>query len=372
MSDRLAITYRLTCSPGEAPEEKARGIALEQTVELPADCVPAEVLESVVGRIESLEADGDRHLARISYPAEAIGAELPQLVNLVFGNISMKAGIRIEEIGWPPSVLESLPGPGHGIDGLRRLCGVSESRPLLCAALKPLGLTGGELADLCRELALAGVDIVKDDHSLADQSWAPFDERVTLCQHAVAEANRESGGSTLYFPNLTGELGDIRGRLDLIRRAGCRGVMLSPMVLGLQVVRALADMSELAIVGHPALTGSFFAPDHGIAPEVLLGDVFRLIGCDGVVYPNVGGRFVLDRRDCLAINQRLRGPLGDHRPAFPVPGGGIDTARIGEWTERYGPETIFLIGTSLYRQADLGAAARALVAALGRKVRNGS
>ncbi len=371
MTDRLAITYLLTCSPGESPAEKARDVALEQTVELPADCVPAEILESVVGRVESLEPAGDRHVARISYPVEALGGELPQLLNLLFGNVSMKAGIRVEEIDWPPAVLELLPGPRHGVEGLRRLCGVAEPRPLLCAALKPLGLSAGELADRCRRLALAGVDVVKDDHSLADQGWAPFDQRLALCQHAVAEANRESGGSTLYFPNLTGALGDLRGRLDQVRRAGCRGVMLSPMVLGLDVARSLAAESELAVLGHPALTGALFGRRHGIAPELLLGELFRLIGCDGVIYPNVGGRFVFSREDCLAINDRLRRPLGGRRPAFPVPGGGIDTSRLEEWIERYGPDTIFLIGTGLYREPDLEAGASAL-AGLLRQVSCGS
>ncbi len=366
MTDRLAITYALTCSPGESPEEKARDIALEQTVELPADCVPAEILEAVVGRIDVLDAEGDRARVRISYPVEAVGGELPQLLNLLFGNVSMKAGIRVEAIDWPAGLLELLPGPRHGVDGLRRLCRVEEPRPLLCAALKPLGLSAGELADRCRRLALAGVDVVKDDHSLADQSWAPFDERLALCQHAVSEANRESGGSTLYFPNLTGALGELRPRLDQVRRAGCRGVMLSPMILGLDVARSLAAESELAILGHPALTGCFFGRRHGIAPELLLGEIFRLIGCDGVIYPNVGGRFVLGREECAAINDRLRRPLGGRRPAFPVPGGGIDTSRLEEWIELYGPDTIFLIGTGLYRESDLESGAAALAGSLRR------
>ncbi len=364
MSDRLTIHYRLRCDDGQSPAAKAGEIALEQTVELPEECLSPEILGRVVGRVEEVDEEGNAWIARISYSPEAIGGELPQLLNLIFGNVSMKSGIRVEAIDWPESVLELLPGPRHGVEGLRRMCGVENERPLLCAAVKPLGLSARELADLCRRLALAGVDIVKDDHSLADQSWAPFEERLALCQEAVTAANRETGGSTLYFPNLTGGLGELRPRLSQIRRAGCRGAMMSPMILGLDVVRTLADTSELAILGHPALAGSYFAADHGIAPELLLGEIFRLIGCDGVIYPNVGGRFVLDRHDCLAINDRLRRPLAGCLPAFPVPGGGIDGRRIGDWVDRYGPDTIFLFGTSLYREPDLTAAAKALASKL--------
>lgn len=365
-SDRLVVTYRLTCAPDEGPEEKAAGIAFEQTVELPAECLPQGIAEEVVGRVEELEPDGEGWEALISYPAAAVGDELPQLLNLLFGNISMKAGIRVDDVVWPDAVLGSLPGPAFGLDGLRRLCGVDPRRPLLCAALKPLGLPSKLLAARARALALGGVDIIKDDHSLADQRWAPFAQRVSLCQAAVEQANRETEGSTLYFPNLTGSQTDLPGRLERIRGLGCRGVMVSPLLLGFEAVRSLADAADLVLVGHPALTGGFFAAEHGIAPEILLGELFRLIGCDGVIYPNVGGRFVFDQRTCLAINDRLRRPLGEALPAFPMPGGGIDTARIGEWVDRYGEDTIFLIGTGLYRDPDLERAASALVTALRR------
>ncbi len=362
MSNQLTVHYRLTCAAGETPEEKARGIAFEQTVELPPECVADDVLERVVGRVESLESSDGASVARIVYPLDAVGEELPQLLNLLFGNISMKSGILIEAVEWPK--VDFLPGPRFGVEGVRELCGVESRRPLLCAALKPLGLSPEELAEICRTLALAGVDVIKDDHSLADQPWARFDRRVDLCQRAVVEANGESGGSTLYFPNLTGRFDELRSRLDTAQNAGCRGVMMSPMVLGLDVARELIASTDLAVLGHPALTGTFFGAEHGIAPEVLLGELFRLIGCDGVIYPNVGGRFVFDESDCVRINDRLRRPLVDSRPALPTPGGGIDTSRVAEWVSRYGPDTLFLIGTSLYRQPDLGAAAKELVAAL--------
>jgi len=45
----------------------------------------------------------------------------------------------------------------------------------------------------------AGVDLIKDDHSLADQTSAPFAERVERCQEAVVRANDETGGNALYF-----------------------------------------------------------------------------------------------------------------------------------------------------------------------------
>jgi ribulose-bisphosphate carboxylase large chain len=365
--ERLRVTYRLTCADGEDPVAKAQDIAYEQTVELPAGHVSPDVAARIVGRVETVEPLGDSCWRTVvSFDEGIVGDDLAQLLNLVFGNISMKAGILLAEIDWPKPLLGRLGGPRFGIEGLRWMAGVRERRPLLCGALKPLGLSADRLAQICHELARGGIDIVKDDHSLVDQGAAPFRERVERCQDAVTRANRETGGNSHYFPNVTGPVSAMCERAELARRAGCRGVLVSPLLVGLDAVGALADACNVAIMAHPSLAGGFFNERHGIAPEVLLGELFRVAGSDAVIYPNVGGRFTLSAATCDAINARLRGPLDTVKPAFPVPGGGIDAARVPEWIDRYGVDTIFLIGGSLYAQRDLTDAARRLLQAVRR------
>jgi ribulose-bisphosphate carboxylase large chain len=314
----------------------------------------------VVGRIESITPlGGECHLAVISYDPAIIGGEIPQLLNLLFGNISLKSGILITAIDWPEALLNVLPGPRYGIAGLRELCGLEQNRPLTCASLKPLGLSPGELAGRCRALAAGGIDIIKDDHGLANQPSAPFAERVARCQAAVLETNARTGGNTLYVPHLPNTAGGLDDQLALITQHGCKGLLTSPLLIGADQVRVIRQSTELAILSHPALGGAFFHHDHGIAPDVLLGQIFRLIGSDGVVYPNAGGRFVFSPEVCGAINTRLREPLGAIAPAFPIPGGGIEIDRLPYWAEQFGAETIFLIGSSLYRYPDLEEGARA-------------
>src|SRR5256884_4078562 len=138
---RLHVTYRISCADGEDPAAKARDIAYEQTVELPADSVSPAVVARSVGRVETLEPAGDGcWRAVISFDAGLVGAgDVPQLLNLLFGNISLKAGIELTGLEWPRALLDQLGGPRFGIDGLRSLTGV-RARPLLCAAVKPVGL----------------------------------------------------------------------------------------------------------------------------------------------------------------------------------------------------------------------------------------
>ncbi len=361
---RLTIAYELSCGPGQDPRSMAEDLALEQTVELPVGCVPDAIAGAVVGRVEEVvDVGGGRARAVVSYDPALVGNVAGQLLNLLFGNVSLKVGVRVAGIEWPEALLAEFPGPRFGIEGLRELAGVA-GRPLLCVAVKPVGLAAAELAERCRRFAIAGVDLVKDDHSLAGQEWAPFAERVARCHEAVEEANRESAGHTLYLPHLFGGPNGLARRARRLRALGIRGALVSPMLLGWDAVRWLAETSGVAILGHPSLTGSLFAPDHGIAPEALLGQVFRVLGCDGVIYPNAGGRFPFPLAACEAINRELRKPLGTLRPAFPVPGGGIDAARIPEWVGRYGPDTIFLVGSNLYSRPDPYAAAKGVVEVL--------
>src|SRR5947208_8031687 len=65
--------------------------------------------------------------------------------------------------------------------------------------------------------------------------------------------------------------------------------MVIALTSGIGAVVSFAAALGLAIMSHPSLAGAFFHPDHGIAPELLLGDLFRVAGSDAVIYPNVGG-----------------------------------------------------------------------------------
>ncbi|MDN3519208.1 RuBisCO large subunit C-terminal-like domain-containing protein [Aquisalimonas lutea] len=367
MAERLQVDYLLTCAADESAEDKARGIALEQTVELPAACVPAPLGDRVVGRVERLSAlPEQRYEATISFDADLVGSELTQLLNTLFGNISLQDGIRLTDIRWPAGLLDALGGPGHGMAGIREATGVPAGEALLCTALKPVGLGPAALAERAHRFALGGMDLIKDDHGIADQPSAPFRERLAACQEAVARANAETGGNSLYLPNVTAPWPALEARLAAARDAGCRGVLISPWITGLDAMRWARDRFGLVLMAHPALTGSYFRPEHGLSPDLLLGDLFRIAGADASIYPNSGGRFGFSLATCEAINHRLRYPLGTLRPAAPTPGGGVDAARAADWITRYGTDTILLIGGSLYAQGDLTRATASLREAIGR------
>lgn len=336
---RLVATY-LVCAEAAAIEARARAIAIEQSVEMPLEAIDdAGVLDRIVGRVEDIADRGDGVFAvRIGLAQETVGADAGQLLNMAFGNTSLHEDVVLADLDLTGPLAARFGGPRHGITGLRARVGVA-GRALTCAALKPQGLPPARLADLAGRLARGGIDVIKDDHGLADQEYSPFTERVAACAEAV---RAESGGRTCYIPSLTGGLDDLRRQAGAAREAGIDAVMLAPMIAGLSNVVALGrDFPDLAVLAHPALGGAA-----RIAPELLIGKLFPAIGADAVVFPTHGGRFGYSAGTCRRLAENARDPTG-RLPCLPVPAGGMTLQRVPEMLDFYGPDIMLLIGGNL-------------------------
>lgn len=349
--DRFSVTYRIYGSEKEA-RAKAEDICIEQTVEFPADEVPEGIIrDHVFGRIESFErGDSDSYAAIISYAVEIAAGELTQLLNVIFGNSSIKPGIRVEHLDLPGPLLKSYKGPRFGREGVRKLLNVPK-RPLLSTAVKPMGLSCSELADLAYRFAIGGMDMIKDDHGLTDQCCSPFEERVKRCAEAVQRASRETGLPSLYVANITAPHVEVMKRARIAKDAGARGLMVAPGLIGFDLMRELADDDSIAlpILMHPALLGSFVTSRNGISHGVLFGQLARLAGADGTIFPNFGGRFSFSREECTEIAKGTAVPMGHLKTIFPAPGGGMSLDRVPEMIETYGQDLIFLIGGGLFK-----------------------
>ncbi|HEX2910785.1 MAG TPA: RuBisCO large subunit C-terminal-like domain-containing protein [Chloroflexia bacterium] len=349
--ERFSVTFHITVYDGNNIAELASDIALEQSVEIPADCVPAEIIEQgIVGQIETVEklpAVQNQYRVFISYRCDSTAYSIPQFLNLLYGNISIKRGIKITDLALPERLLKAFGGPGYGIEGIRSLTGVY-NRPLASTALKPVGLSSSQLARLASDYARGGLDIIKEDHNMSDVVYHPFAERVARIQEAITETNTRTGGNTLYFPMVNGGFDIIEKQFALVKSLGIKGVLMAPMLVGPDTVRTLARRYDLAIMAHPAFTGTHFHDrSHGITPAVLLGTIFRLAGADISIFPNNGGRFGFTRQECQDLAEALRKPLGEIKPAFPCPAGGMKLDRIGELAEAYGEDCVLLIGGGL-------------------------
>ncbi|MBD3266877.1 cupin domain-containing protein [bacterium] len=348
--DQILVDYLVTASAEEI-ESIARDIAFEQTVEVPPDFIQSEyILNNIVGTVLSLspvEVEENRYSVRIAYNAQLANRQIPQLLNLLYGNISIKHNIFVKHIEFPDSLLRAFPGPRHGIEGLRARLGVY-GRPLLCTALKPRGLAHDGLAGIAGNFARGGGDIIKDDHNLVDSSLEAFRTRVGACQAAVTEANQATGHTTLYFPNICYEHEMLAEYLDCAAKLGIEGILVSPLLIGMDTVRWIRDHYPFALMAHPTFTGTYYhSRTHGVDHGLFLGTLFRLLGVDASVFPNHGGRFGFTQDDCHRICNNLREPLGQLKSAFPAPAGGMKLHNIPAMAEEYGKDTLCLIGGAL-------------------------
>jgi len=350
--ERFRILYRVAGSESEA-RARARDICLEQTVEFPEDLVPdGPIRDYMIGHLESFEEVGPQSsLATISFPVEAAGDDLSQLLNVVFGNISLKPGLRAEKLELGPSQSKIFRGPRFGRTGLRHVTGIVD-RPLLSTALKPMGLSVADLAELAYRFALGGIDLIKDDHGLTNQPFCPFEERVRRCAEAVGRANRQTGQRCLYLPNVTAGPEEILRRALFAKANGAGGLLVNPGLCGLDSMRAIADHdgAALPILAHPAFQGSFVVrPDEGLSHALIFGQIARLGGADSTIFPNFGGRFSFSREVCCPLAAGTAVPMDAIRPIFPAPAGGLSLSRVHELEEVYGRELVILVGGGLFK-----------------------
>ena len=357
----IIFHYTLSCTENLV-KERSESLLLEQTIELSRKALfDTWVKEHIVGEIVKLEQIGDDMFSlSIAQPLRTTALDPAQLLNVAFGNSSLQPDVTLELIEPPSELFGRMPGPQFGIDGLRTKLGVPH-RALTCTALKPMGLSADRMAQLAYDFAIAGLNMIKDDHGLADHEFCPFESRVEQCQKAVQKANTETGGSTIYVPNLIGSPSTVYRQMAFAKQAGVGAVMISPLLVGPALLHELTSgKAGLPILAHPALGGG------RIAPEALLGQIFKWFGADASIFPHQGGRFSYSRETCRSLAARLRSQARGQRAAFPVPAGGIKTSRVREVLSFYGVETMLLVGGSLLESGDVVERARDFVAEVAK------
>jgi ribulose-bisphosphate carboxylase large chain len=337
MTGRILASYHVRAA-ADTIAERAQAIAVEQSVEMPLDAIESpEVLRDIVGQVAGIaDLGGGVFAVRIALATATIGGDAAQLLNMLFGNTSLHDDVVLTDVEIPSELVAAFGGPRHGIGRMRRRV-AAYGRALTCSALKPQGLSADQLGTLAARFAAGGIDFIKDDHGLADQGYSPFADRVRACAAALR------GQATRYVPSLSGNLDTMRAQIRLAREEGIDTVLIAPLLAGVSTMQVLvAGFPDVAFLAHPSFGGA-----SRIAPELLIGTLFRLFGADAVIFPTHGGRFGYSAETCRRIAAAARVNWVEMRRALPVPAGGITLARVPEILDFYGPDTMLLVGGSL-------------------------
>lgn len=302
--------------PGETAELKARHAArVERITELGTVDGPA----LPTGR----PAAGITRRAEIvvSWPVANVGRSLPALVSTVQGNLYELAGfsgLKLLDLDFPAEWAAGFRGPAFGIDGTRRLAGVT-GRPLIGTIIKPsIGLTPEQTAAMVDELVGAGIDFLKDDELMADPPHSPFRERVTAVMRVINRHADRTGRRVMYAFNVSDEAEAMRRHYDDVVAAGGTCAMVSINSVGLAATQQVCGWGALAIHGHRNGWGLLNRhPLLGIAFPAYQ-KLWRLAGIDHLHVNGLANKFwesddsvVQSIASCLA-----EAPLG--RPVLPV------------------------------------------------------
>lgn len=326
-------------------------IRTEQTIEFPLRLAQKWIQEDVVGQVIRVEEVSEtRKSVTIGYDERTVGNELPQLLNLLWGNVSLFPRVLITRVNLPGSFLESFKGPRFGVSGLRSKLDI-KNRPFLMTALKPMGLSTKELATMARTLVQGGIDVIKDDHNLANQPWARWRERVEILSQAIAQANHEFDRRAIYAPSLNRPAEELFESARFAKNHGAGALLVLPGICGLDTMRAIAadDSISLPIVSHPALLGSFVMNQtHGLRHHLIFATLVRIAGADFTIFPNHGGRFSFSKDECAEIVHHCSSPLSVIASTSPTLAGGMTLERVPEIVDDFGHDITLLIGGALH------------------------
>lgn len=384
--DWLIATYFVNLPPGLSQVDGASGMGIAQTtgswVKLPDNLM--ELVEAYNGRFEGvyrippveLRPNPEEQVAcvmRIAYPARIFNGDLTTLLTITLSNeLSTSQEIKLLDLHFPKAFVGQLPGPRFGIQGIRDKLGVHD-RPLLLNVLKPcIGLPPDESAKLAYESACAGIDIIKEDEKLADNSDSPIEKRVRAGKAALRRAEEETGHRALYIANISSKVSRLKDNALRAREAGADILLVNFMSVGLTALQMLAEDSSLdmPLLTHFNLAQIWYeSPNLGISSFLILGKLPRLAGADMVVQLIPYGKYTISPDSFLMYTRALTMPFLGIKPALPVVGGGSHPRMVPRLVHDLGVDFVAGVGGAIQAhphgtQAGVRAMRQALDAAI--------
>jgi len=237
-----------------------------------------------------IKLEEEKGLATIAYPIELFEVNnMSGILSSICGNIlGMKIleSLRVCDIKFPKVVIDAMPGPAHGIEGVRKICKV-EGRPLTGTIVKPkVGLTWEQHAEVGRQAWSGvdgkGLDIVKDDENLTSQDFNDFDSRMKATFKVRDEIESETGQKKTYLANIThSDFDEMMRRNDLIKELGGEVCMLDVVTLGFSAVHSYRLKNTGQIIhAHRAMHGAITRPPGFTISMLVLAKVYRMLGVD--------------------------------------------------------------------------------------------
>lgn len=273
LDDHIVATYFLALRTMKL-EEVAEEISYHATSGVrhpPAGSLLEECTAMAVG-VDAFDSSGQLGLLHMAFPLKLMCQPdghltscdlLHTMAGAIIFDVFENQDARLVSLSIPEEVIQTFPGPAHGLGGVRRLTGFASTQPAFGTILKPTaGITPDEVGKLVEEVARCSLFLfVKEDENLyPNLDYSPVAERTRQAVAAIERARDERGGLGLIFtPHISGAPHEILDTVHTVLDAGASGVMFSETFAGgmVRMVReATKHLSTPPIIyGHNAGIG---------------------------------------------------------------------------------------------------------------------
>lgn len=359
-------------APSMVPfEEAAGGVAAESSVGTWTDVSSEEraIWDKLHAKVVSI--DSNKSQITVAYPLDLFEpANLPQLLSSIAGNIfGMKevSSLRLLDLELPEAYVTSFPGPAIGIEGIRKLTGVTDG-PLLGSIIKPkLGLTSEKHTAMAMAVFEAGINLVKDDENLTSQSFNPFYLRVdTVTKFMKEKGYLSPGEAKIYAFNITASYDEMEKRAECVQESGGNCHMIDILTIGFAGLSGIRNRNfGLLIHGHRAMHAAFTrSRQYGIS-MLVIAKLARLAGVDSLHTGTIVGKMEGEKDEVRTINDFLQREWYGLKTVLPTASGGLHPGHIPDLLSLLGKDVLLNFGGGIHGHPKGSAAgARAVVQAL--------
>jgi len=340
--------------------KKASTLAIGQTIGtwIPIPGITDEIREKYMGKVVNvfdvpsldlstqITADIRDYIIQIAYPAVNFGDDLPLLITSLLGNdASTSAQVKLLDIEFPKEFVGKFSGPRYGVEGVQEFSGV-KGRPLLLNMIKPCtGLTPEAGAKIFYEVALGGVDFIKDDELLGNPDYSRPQERVKEYKKAARAAYEKTGHGVKYFVNVTSSAAEIVENVKRVEEAGADGIMVNFAAVGYSVLKLVCEITKLPVLGHAAGSGMVYEGTlNGMASPLAVGKLARLAGADIVMVNTPYGGYPLTYQKYMQTLAQLQLPYYDIKASMPSIGGGVHPGMVEKYVREAGKDIVLAAG----------------------------
>lgn len=277
-------------------------------------------------------------LMTIGVPSANVGGDIPTLLTTVLGNdASTSVLAKLVEMELPRSFHETAGGPKFGLEGIRALTDVTD-RPLLLSMIKPcIGLTIEASAEIFRETALGGADIIKDDEVLTHTTGSTPVERVRAFRREAELIFDETGRTVPYAVNITGRPDRMLADAKACADEGASAFMINYAATGYGAMQMIRDAVDVPVLGHFAGSGPFIeSPDSGMVGAIATGQLPRVAGADMAMILTPWGGYPLSEHTYRQTVSALRSPIPGLKATLPLIGGGVHPGMVEKYVGNLG------------------------------------